>query len=319
MYIGWREIRDARGRFVLITGVTAVLALMVVMLSSLAAGLDAESTSAVRALPGDVRTQTAADGSASSLTDSRIAPVAGVPTLGVATTRVTAGDRAAAVTAFGFSDVDTVTVDPVTASALGLTPGSTATIGNASVRVDTIADVGKYAHTPVLTMPLRVWTQATGRDTASALLTDVEVPGTVRTAHRDLPSLVPGYSSEHSSLLLIQVLLVGVSAIVVGGFFAVWTGQRVRALAVVRAMGASRRYLLRDGLGQAALVLGVGLVVGLAAGSLGAWAASSTVPIAVDVTATAGLVAGMAVLGMAGAGLSLRPLIRVDPLIALNR
>ncbi|WP_353109671.1 ABC transporter permease [Gordonia sp. (in: high G+C Gram-positive bacteria)] len=319
MYIGWREIRDARGRFTLITGVIAVLTLMVVMLSSLAAGLDNESTSAVRALPGDVRTQTAADGAASSLTDSRVAPIAGVPALGVATTRITVGERAAAVSAFGFSDVDTVTVDPSTASALGLTAGSTATIGNTPVRVDTIADVGKYAHTPVLRMPLSLWHEATGRDAASALLTDQDVPGTVRTAHSDLPSLVPGYSSEHSSLLMIQALLVAVSAIVVGGFFAVWTGQRVRALAVVRAMGASRRYLLRDGLGQAAAVLGVGLVVGLSSGSVGAWIASSAVPIALDLTATAGLVAGMAVLGMAGAGLALRPLVRVDPLIALNR
>lgn len=319
MYLGWREIRDAKGRFAMITGVVALLNLMVVMLSSLAAGLDAESTSAVRRLPGDVRTQTAADGSASSLTDSRVEQVPGVTALGVATTRITEGDHAAAVSAFGFSDVDEVTVDPETAASLGLDVGSTVTIGSVDVRVDAIADVGKYAHTPVVQMPLGLWQQATGRDVASALLTDHDVPGTIATAHNDLPSLVPGYQSEHSSLLLIQVLLVVISAVVVGGFFAVWTGQRVRSLAVVRAMGASRGYLLRDGLGQALVVLAIGLVAGIAVGGIGAWSASSAVPIAFDPTVTAALLVGIAVLGLAGAGLALRPLVRVDPLIALNR
>ncbi|ALG86640.1 ABC transporter permease [Gordonia phthalatica] len=319
MYIGWREIRDAEGRFVLITGVIALLTLMVVMLSALAAGLDAESTSAVRALPGDVRTQTAADGSASSLTDSRVDPVPGVPSLGIATTRVTEGARAATVSAFGFSDVTAVTVDPETAATLGLSVGSTVTVGTEQIRVDAIADVGKYAHTPVVRMPLSVWQRATGRDAASALLTDRDVPGTVLTAHADLPSLVPGYQSEHSSLLLIQVLLVGISAVVVGGFFAVWTGHRVRSLAVVRAMGAGRRYLLRDGLGQAVVVLAAGLAVGLIVGGLGAWLASSRVPIALAPTTTAVLVSAIAVLGLAGAGVALRPLVRVDPLTALNR
>lgn len=319
MYIGWREIRDAKGRFTLITGVIALLTMMVVMLSALAAGLDAESTSAVRALPGDIRTQVAADGSAATLTDSRVTPVDGVTTLGVATTRITAGPRAAAVTAFGFSDVDGVTVDPQTAGDLGLQVGSTVTVGTSTARVDAIADVGKYAHTPVVQLPLSLWERATGRDAASALLTDRDIPGTVRTAHADIPSLVPGYTSEHSSLLLIQVLLVAISAVVVGGFFAVWTGQRVRALAVVRAMGASRRYLLRDGLGQATVVLFAGLAAGLAVGATGAWLASSAVPIDLDPQLTLSLLGGIAALGLIGAGLALRPLVRVDPLVALNR
>ena len=303
----------------LITGVVALLTLMVVMLSALAAGLDAASTSAVRALPGDVRTQTAADGSASSLTDSRVEPVAGATALGVAATRLTVGERAAAVAAFGFSDVEAITIDPETAARLGLTAGATVDIGTEEVQVDQIADVGEYAHMPVVRMPLSVWQRATGRDGASALLTGREVAGTVVTPHADLPSLVPGYRSEHASLLLIQVLLVGIAAAVVGGFFAVWTGHRTRSLAVVRAMGASRLYLLRDGLGQAVVVLAVGLAVGLVAGGLGAWFAASGVPISVDPTTTALLVSAIAVLGLAGAGVALRPIVRVDPLTALNR
>jgi putative ABC transport system permease protein len=48
----------------------------------------------------------------------------------------------------------------------------------------------------------------------------------------------------------------------VGSFFTVWTMQRAHDLAVVRAIGGTRGYLLRDALGQAALVLLVGAGLG---------------------------------------------------------
>ncbi|MCF8606411.1 ABC transporter permease [Gordonia sp. HY442] len=331
MYIGWREIRDAKGRFALISGVIALLSLMVVMLSALTAGLDAESTSAVRALPGDtVITQSAAGGEASSLTDSRVDDAAisqvraddpQATVLGVANTRITADGRAAAVAAFGFSDTDEVTVDSETAEALGVSAGSDVVVGTERVRVDAVGDTDKYAHTPVVRMPYSMWVTATGRDAASAVLTsDSTAPsGTAATSHSDAVSLVPGYKSEHSSLLLIQGLLLAISAIVVCGFFAVWTGQRVRSLAVVRAMGAGRNYLMRDGLGQAAVVLFAGLIAGGAVGAIGAWIASGTVPIAFEAGSMIALLAGMAVLGLAGAAIALRPLVKVDPLTALNR
>ncbi|WP_420040653.1 FtsX-like permease family protein [Gordonia sp. MP11Mi] len=331
VYIGWREIRDAKGRFALISGVIALLSLMVVMLSALTAGLDAESTSAVRALPGDaVITQADAGGEASSLTDSRVDDAAvgqareddpHATVLGVATTRITAGGRAAAASAFGFSDVDEVTVDSETADSLGLSAGSDIVVGTKEVRVDAVGDTGKYAHTPVIRMPYAAWVSATGRDSASAVLTaDSSAPaGMVATSHGDAVSLVPGYKSEHASLLLIQGLLLAISAIVVCGFFAVWTGQRVRSLAVVRAMGAGRNYLIRDGLGQAAVVLFAGLLAGGAVGAVGAAIASGTVPIAFDAMSMIALLAGMAVLGLAGAAIALRPLVKVDPLTALNR
>ncbi|WP_235831526.1 FtsX-like permease family protein [Gordonia zhaorongruii] len=309
----------------------ALLALMVVMLSALTAGLDEESTSAVRALPGDtVITQSGADGAASSLTDSRVDTSAidqirlgdgDATVLGVANTRITADGRAAAAAAFGFSDVDQVTVDSETAESLGVSAGSEVVIGTETLRVDAVGDTGKYAHTPVVQMPYSTWVSATGRDAASAVLTaDSSAPaGMTATAHGDAVSLVPGYKSEHSSLLLIQGLLLAISAIVVCGFFAVWTGQRVRSLAVVRAMGAGRNYLMRDGLGQAAVVLFAGLIAGGAVGAIGAWVASGTVPIAFDAGSMVALLAGMAVLGLAGAAISLRPLVKVDPLTALNR
>src|SRR5690606_26583051 len=65
----------------------------------------------------------------------------------------------------------------------------------------------------------------------------------------------PGYSAETATLMLIQVFLYAISALVVGAFFTVWTIQRRHEIAVMRAMGATRRFLLTDSLGQAALLL----------------------------------------------------------------
>ncbi|NEK79580.1 MAG: ABC transporter permease, partial [Xanthomonas perforans] len=68
-------------------------------------------------------------------------------------------------------------------------------------------------------------------------------------------------------------MLFGVSALVVGAFFTVWTMQRAGDVAVLKALGASTPALVRDALGQAlvVLVVGVGLGIGLTA-ALGALA-----------------------------------------------
>ncbi len=61
-----------------------------------------------------------------------------------------------------------------------------------------------------------------------------------------------------------QTMLMIVSALVVGAFFTVWTIQRGQDLAVLKAVGASTRYLLQDALGQSSIVLVLG-------SGLGAW------------------------------------------------
>lgn len=65
----------------------------------------------------------------------------------------------------------------------------------------------------------------------------------------------PGYSAETSTLQLIQVFLYVISALVVGAFFTVLTVQRKGEIAVLRALGASTQYLLRESLLQSIVLL----------------------------------------------------------------
>ncbi len=129
----------------------------------------------------------------------------------------------------------------------------------------------------------------------------------------------PGYSAETSTLQLIQVFLYLISALVIGAFFTVVTIQRKGEIAVLRALGASTHYLLRESLLQGIVLLagsvGVGIVAGL---GLGAVVGATEMPFALEagpiVTATVLLI----VLGLVGAAAAVVRITRVDPLTALG-
>jgi len=128
----------------------------------------------------------------------------------------------------------------------------------------------------------------------------------------------PGYEAETMTLSMIQVFLYVICALVVGAFFTVWTIQRAGDLAVLRAMGASSRYLLRDSIAQATLVLVVFTSIGVAAGV----AMGAAMPAAMPFELEAGPIAVASVLtivlGLAGAAVSVLRITRIDPLAALG-
>ncbi len=67
-----------------------------------------------------------------------------------------------------------------------------------------------------------------------------------------------------------------------GAVFTVWTIQRTRDLAILKALGATTRYLLRDALGQAVVLFLGGTLYGTAlTAGIGA-PASGTVPFALS-------------------------------------
>ncbi|MBO0898756.1 ABC transporter permease [Cellulomonas sp. zg-ZUI22] len=143
--------------------------------------------------------------------------------------------------------------------------------------------------------------------------------GTSARTIKDAFDSSPGYTAEIMTMQLIQGFLYAISALVVGAFFTLWTVQRTRELAVMRAMGASTRFLLGDGLAQAAILLvvsvGAGLAVGLGLGSLlvgtGMPFELESGPIATGALLLLGL-------GLLGAAVATVRIARVDPLTALG-
>ncbi|MFD7988193.1 ABC transporter permease [Kitasatospora indigofera] len=134
----------------------------------------------------------------------------------------------------------------------------------------------------------------------------------------DSLAAIGSYTSENGSLQLMRGFLFAISALVVGAFFTVWTIQRSGDVAVLKALGASTGYLLRDALGQAVLLLVAGTAVGTAiAVGVGA-AVGSAVPFVLDAPTVLVPAAVMTGLGALGAGLSIRRITSVDPLTALG-
>lgn len=129
----------------------------------------------------------------------------------------------------------------------------------------------------------------------------------------------PGYSAETMTLNMIQVFLYAIAALVVGAFFAVWTIQRKGELAVLRAMGAPRRYIIRDSIAQAAIILAISIIGGTAIGVLmGVGLASTPMPFGLDAGQLLIAVGAMFLLGLVGAVAAVVRLTRIDPLEALG-
>lgn len=360
MFVAWRELRFARGRFLLVGAVVALITLLVGFLSGLTGGLAAQNVSAVLALPGDrLVLQQPADGAPSFATSSldeqavagweRADGVGSVVPVGIARSRASAGgdDDATGVALYGLpKDVEGVGSNPVVdlapdrdgevglsagaADALGAGTGDTVSIAGRDYTVAEVGDDLWFSHSPVVTMTPRAWSDAseraggTGEPTVLAVSGDADWDAigsrTGTEAAGALASLtaLESFQSEIGSLGLMIAMLFGISALVVGAFFTVWTMQRAADIAVLKALGATTASLVRDSLGQAAVVLAGGITVGiLAVLGLGALAGQA-LPFVISPLTTLAPAAVMSVLGLAGAAFALRSVTHADPLTALG-
>ena len=220
----------------------------------------------------------------------------------------------------------------------GVQPGETVEIGGVEQPVSAVVEDEHYSHQPVVWASTQVWQQISRahddvvgtvltvdtRDRHAGALRDEEwqdvenqTGDSVATVEESFSGLA-AYQSEQASLQLIQVLLYAISALVTVAFLSVWTIQRSRDLSVLRALGASPGYVWKDAMGQAAVVVGIGVVFGAGVGwAAGVWAGGS-VPFDLQWTTIVVPAAGIWVLGMCGALVATRRVKKIDPASALE-
>jgi putative ABC transport system permease protein len=216
----------------------------------------------------------------------------------------------------------------------GLAAGDGVQIAGHRFAVAGTGEASSYSHTPVAWIGVDDWRALSPeggdaqRQAATVLLLDVtgkpdldaadQRLGTTTIAQGDAKSAIPSFSAENGSLQLMRGFLFAISALVIGAFFTVWTIQRRGDVAVLKALGASTGYLLRDALAQAVLVLLAGAGLGGAIGALAGLAIGDGVPFVVSAATTVLPVVVMIALGAVGAGLAIRKITSVDPLTALG-
>jgi len=133
----------------------------------------------------------------------------------------------------------------------------------------------------------------------------------------------PAYQVEVFTVAAIQGFLVATSVVLLGAFFLIWTIQRTAEIGLVKALGASNGYLLKDSLGQALLLLAgaivVGVGLGVATGAVFKANAGSGFPFQLQAGPALGSALLLLAAGLIGAAVSVRLITRVDPIIALGR
>lgn len=212
---------------------------------------------------------------------------------------------------------------------------------NVVLHVIGIAPKATYGHVDLVYAPIALWRQATyrlvtggrlpasARGLASAAALQVR-PGVNLTAisrrlgvdivtKQQAYAGSPGYTAETATMSLIVYFLYVIAALIVGAFFTVWTIQRRADIGLMKALGASNGAVLRDALGQVALVLVAATVAGgLVGGGIGSLIQGGTVPFALRAGALTTALVTLVVAGMAGSLVAVRRIAGIDPIIALG-
>ncbi|MFD8590486.1 ABC transporter permease [Streptomyces sp. NPDC059637] len=372
MFLALRDLRFARGRFALMGAVVALIAVLGVLLSGLAAGLADAGISGLRALPN---THMAFDAKATSEQFSRStvekedwqawAAAPGVEEAvpfgnTLANAVVTEGRKKGAdvnLAVFGMPSDSYLAPEPTEGKGLaagsngivisqeiadeGVELGDELTVDKSDIRltvVGTVDETASYGHIGVVYADLETWRHlhyglpgelpASARDQATAVALKMDsgadtaavekATGTRADDKEATYGASPGYTAESSTMALIQGFLYAISALVVGAFFTVWTVQRKAEIALLKALGASTGYVLKDAMAQVVTVLvvstAVGTGVGLALGS----AMIGKVPFSLTAAAVGTSSGLLIVLGVIGAVVAVRRITAVDPLTALG-
>ncbi|MCX3061652.1 ABC transporter permease [Streptomyces beihaiensis] len=187
MFVAWRDLKFAKGRFALMATVIVLITLLVGLLSGLTAGLGRQNTSAITHLPADrIAFQAPSGGDGLSYANSTVtaeqwrqwAKAPGVESaepLGITTTRATATDgttgtdRSTGVSVFGVRsgshlapagdaiDDGTAVLSRAAADDLALTEGDTLTLAGQRLTVAAVRGDAYFSHTPVVWTSLKTW------------------------------------------------------------------------------------------------------------------------------------------------------------------
>ena len=381
MFIAIRDLAFAKGRFLLMGFVVALVAYLMTFLSGLSAGLISNNVSGLMVLPvthfsfqyddtptfrGSLIDQPMWDGWAGKPGVLKSEPMGHTTFNGRGQNNeplefvlwgVRPGSFLEPPVAEGepLGKVENGVIISKLLAARGVKLGDKITLDRVQTELTVIGVTGderNYEHAPIVYAPLRKWQEATygppggappGEKLpdvvyqyASAVALDLDqtvTPEAIGAIDEELGTVTlnlersyqtsPAYQVEVFTVQAIQAFLVVASVVLIGAFFIIWTIQRTAEIGLLKALGASNAYVLRDSLGQALLLMLGGIVVGVGLGMVtgAAFKAMATAgfPFQLEATTALGSAFLLLVAGLIGSALSIRLITSVDPIIALGR
>ena len=129
---------------------------------------------------------------------------------------------------------------------------------------------------------------------------------------------LPGYSAQNTVFEFMIGFLMVISVIIIAVFLYILTMQKLANYAVLRAQGIPAQRLINATLGQALILMVVGVIIALLLTVVTGAVLPTAVPILFNWPLTIGVAVALVVMGVIGALLPVRVIKKIDPLDALN-
>lgn len=205
-----------------------------------------------------------------------------------------------------------------------------------------ITDSRKYSLQPSIFVPLLTWErikpqQLVGADEAELLsnvivakLKDARDVKKVSSAIQnevgdvDVADLkmayeaTPGYSAQQSTLNTQRDFALLIGILVIGGFFQIQTLQKVAQIGMLKAIGAPNRAVVSVVMTQIVILTSVGVAIGTVAALALSLSFPPTIPIVFKPGSVVTSVLYLLIIGPLGGLISIRYVLRVEPLTALG-
>ncbi|MBN8192817.1 ABC transporter permease [Bacillus sp. NTK074B] len=342
LFLAWKEIRYAKMKFLLITGIITLITSLVLSISGLANGLSVDNASAIKNMTADTYVVEKSDQhqlERSMMTPDDIDAVKGGSPLGLKMVEMTHEGETVNISLFaidydgpfmpaGEESVKLAPYEIIADPGLkkeGYKPGDTFTYGEKTWIIRGFTkERFSYGHTPAMFTSIETWKDLLGDDLRyqALLFTDHEgddIPFNLEAATKDdILSNVPGFSAEQGSLKMMVIFLLIISAIVLATFFYVMTLQKLHQYGVLKAIGTKAGILLRALFVQISILS----IFGILTGNTLTYGLTQLIPGDVPFEITSGMILLYSGLIMAmawiGSLLSFRSIMNVDPLEAIG-
>jgi len=351
MFLAWKELRHAKGKFSLIVVLVALVAYLVYFLTSLAYGLASSYTNGINAWSADqiVMTKDANDNIMMSvMTDDdydsivgaeEVAKVGLFPAVIKDVNAVDSDLTKEEVYAFGIENGSFIAPDITLADyeavvddslqELGYEIGDTIILAGTEIEWTIVGFVSNatYQTAPIAYVNLETWMEYRFRATIPVLLfSAVVIKGAASIIGDNLQlytiqefiNNLPGYSAQVATFSLMIGFLILIVAFVLGIFIYVLTIQKTPMFGVMKAQGISNGYIGGSVIMQTLIITGFGVFIGLVLTIISGIFLGGFVPFAINGLFYGVITFAFFLFAVLGATFSVKAVLKIDPRIAIG-